>query len=59
MSVKRYKLELSSSSQRIRRARKAFREMSKQERIDLMVRAGSMTPEQGEKAKQKLAELMS
>jgi hypothetical protein len=30
--------------------------MSKQARIDVMVKAGTMTPQQAEKAKQKLAE---
>jgi len=33
--------------------------MSKLERIDFMVQAGSMTPQQAEKAKKKLAETMA
>jgi hypothetical protein len=31
--------------------------MSKLDRIDLMVKAGSMTPQQADKAKRKLAEI--
>ena len=57
MCAKRYKLVLPSSSQRIRKAKRALREMSKLDRIDLMVKAGSMTQQQAEKAKKKLAEI--
>ncbi|MFO0926971.1 MAG: hypothetical protein U0736_08005 [Gemmataceae bacterium] len=56
MCAKRYKLEVPSSTQRVRKARKALREMSQVDQIDLMVKAGLMTPEQAEKAKQKLAQ---
>jgi hypothetical protein len=59
MSVKRYKLVLPSSSQRIRKARKSLKEMPKAKRIDLMVKAGVMTKKQAEQAKKKLAELQS
>jgi hypothetical protein len=56
MSVKRYKLALSTSSQKIRKARTKLKQMSKQRRIELMVEAGVMTEEQAERAKKKLAE---
>ncbi len=56
MSVKRYKLAIPSSSQRIRKARKLLHTMSKSDQIDLMVKAGSMTEEQADQAKKKLAE---
>ena len=57
MCAKRYNLVLPSSSQRIRNARKSLRKMSKVERIDLIVAAGSMTEQQAEKAKKKVAEI--
>ena len=57
MSVRRYKLALPSSSQRIRKAMKSFKAMSKGERIDLMVKAGVMTEKQADQAKKKLAEM--
>jgi NAD(P)H-hydrate repair Nnr-like enzyme with NAD(P)H-hydrate epimerase domain len=57
MCAKRYKVVLPSSSQRIRKAKKTLREMSKLDRIDLMVKAGSMTQQQAEKAKKKLGEI--
>jgi hypothetical protein len=57
MCAKRYKVVLPSSSQRIRRAKQTLREMSKLDRIDLMVKAGSMTQQQAEKAKKKLGEI--
>jgi hypothetical protein len=57
MSVKRYKLALPSSSQRIRKAKKSLRTMPKLRRIELMVKVGAMTENQAEKAKQELAEL--
>lgn len=56
MSGKRYKLEVSTSSQRIREAMKKFRKMTKARRIELMVEAGVMTPEQAEVAIKKLAD---
>ena len=54
MSVKRYKLGLLSSSQRIRKAKMTLKEMSKLRRIELMVKAGAMTVKQAEQAKKKL-----
>ena len=56
MSVKRYKLALPSSSQRIRKAKEALKAMPKAKRIDLMVEAGVMTKTQAERAKEKLNE---
>ena len=56
MSVKRYKLALLGSSQRIRKAKLKFREMPKVRKIELMVAAGVMTEKQAERAKKKLAE---
>lgn len=57
MSVKRYKLALPSSSQKIRKVKKTFRSMTKLRRIDLMVKSGAMTELQAEKARKKLAEI--
>lgn len=57
MCAKRYNLVLPSSIQRIRKAKQTLREMSKSDRIDLMVKAGSMTPEQAEKAKKQLGKI--
>jgi hypothetical protein len=59
MSAKQYKLAMPSSSQRIRKAKKTLREMSKLDRIDLMVKAGSMSQQQADKAKKKLAEMLA
>ena len=42
--------------QMIRKARKLLREMSDVEKINLMVRAGVMTPAQAAKAEEKLLE---
>ena len=57
MSVKRYKLALSTSRQRIRKARKFLRAMPRLKQIELMVKAGVMTEEQAEQARKKLAEI--
>ena len=57
MSAKRYKLEVSSSTLRIRKARKFLKKLPKVKRIDLMVKAGVMTEEQADRAKKKLAEM--
>ena len=57
MSVKRYKLTLPSSSQKIRKAKKTFRSMTKLRRIELMVKSGAMTEAQAAKARKKLAEI--
>jgi hypothetical protein len=57
MCAKRYKLALPSSSQRIRKAKKTLQSMPMENQIDLMVKAGAMTQQQGEKAKQKLTEI--
>ena len=56
MSVKLYKLALSSSSQKIRKAKKMLKTMPKLKQIELMVKAGAMTEKQAEKARKKLAE---
>lgn len=56
MSIKRSKLALSESTLRIRRAMKNLENMPKAKRIDLMVKAGVMTPEQAARAKETLAE---
>lgn len=56
MSVKRYKLALPSSSQKIRKAKKSLKAMPKLKRIELMVKAGAMTEEQAAKARRTLAE---
>ncbi len=56
MSVKRYKLALPTSSQRIRKAKIKLKQMTKLRKIELMVEAGSMTRSQAERAKKKLAE---
>jgi ribosomal protein S20 len=57
VSAKRYKLEVSSSAERIRKARKFLQKLPKVKRIDLMVKAGVMTEEQADRAKKKLAEM--
>ncbi len=49
----------SASSERIRQAFQHFERMSKVDRIDLMVKAKVMTPEQAERAKQKWAEIQA
>jgi hypothetical protein len=56
MSVKRYKLALPVSSQRIRKAKESPRKMPKLKRIELMVKAGAMTEAQAERARNKLGE---
>jgi biotin synthase-like enzyme len=56
MSAKNYKLSLPASTENISKARKAFKEMSKVQKIELMVSAGVMTREQAERAKQKAFE---
>jgi hypothetical protein len=56
MSVKHYKLAMSASSEMICKAKKALKEMPKLRKIELMVEAGVMTPEQAERAKKKLYE---
>ena len=57
MSVKRSKLALPSSSQKIRKAKMSLRTMTKARRIELMVEAGVMTPRQAKQAKKKLSEV--
>ncbi len=57
MSVKRSKLAVPSSVWRIRKARERLRGMSDLEGIELMVKAGVMTREQADRAKQRLAEI--
>ena len=57
MSAKHYELEVSSSTLRIRKARKFLQKLPKEKRIDLMVKAGVMTEEQADRAKKKLAEM--
>jgi hypothetical protein len=54
MSVKRYKLAMPASSQRIKKAKKTLKEMPKLKKIDLIVASGGMTEKQAEKAKKKL-----
>ena len=56
MSVKRYKLALPTSSQKIRKAKTTLKQMTKLRKIELMVEAGAMTERQAERAKKKLAE---
>ena len=56
MSVKRYKPALSTSSQKIRKAKTKLKQMSRLRKLELMVEAGAMTAEQAERAKKKLAE---
>ncbi len=43
MSVKRYKLALPSSSQKIRKAKAKLKKMPRLRKIELMVEAGAMT----------------
>jgi len=56
MPVKRYKLALPTSSQKIRKAKIKLKRMTKLRKIELMVEAGAMTKSQAEQAKKKLAE---
>jgi len=49
----------SASSERIRQAFRHFERMSKEDRIDLLVKAKVMTPEQAERAKKKWAEIQA
>lgn len=59
MSKKVSKRLESASSRRIRIAVKELHRMPKEKRIDLMVKAKVMTPEQAERAKKKWAELQA
>ncbi len=59
MSRKPSRMRGTASSEMIRKALKNFLKMPKEQRIDLMVKAGSLTPEQAERAKQKWAEIQS
>lgn len=45
MSVKRSEFPVSTSAWRIRKAKKTLERMSGAEKIDVMVKAGVMTPE--------------
>ena len=57
MSAKRSNVALLSSNQRIRRAKRSLKAMSKARQIDLMVEAGVMTPEQVERVEKKLVDV--
>ena len=57
MSKTRFKMAKSASSQKIGEAVKHFHQMSKERRIELMVEAKVMTPEQAERAKRRWAEM--
>ncbi len=54
MPAKRYKVPLSASSQKIRKARIKLRHMTDLEKIELMVKAGVMSEAQAERAKKNL-----
>ena len=56
MSVKRCKLTLPASTDRIRKARAKLKEMPQERQIEIMVKAGVMTVQQAERAKKKLGE---
>ncbi len=56
MSVKRYKLPVSTSVYRIRKARAKLKKMTMARKIELMVEAGLLTESQAKTAMQKLAE---
>lgn len=57
MSAKRSKPMLPRSAHQIAQARKLLRTMPWTRKIELMVQAKVMTPEQAERAKQRLADL--
>ncbi len=57
MSKERSRMSGSASSEIIRKAMKNLEQMPKEQRIDLMVEARLLTPEQAERAKKKWAEL--
>jgi hypothetical protein len=59
MSVKRYKLAMPTSSQRIRKAKASFQQMSQLKKIELMVQAKAMTEIEAARAKKKLADAAS
>ncbi len=59
MSKKRSRVLGSWSSEMIRKAWKNMEQMTQEQRIDVAVRAGVMTPEQAERAKKKWAELQA
>ena len=59
MSKKGSRVARSASSEKIRLAMKHFFRLPKERRIDLMVEAKVMTPEQAERAKKKWAELQA
>ncbi len=59
MSVKRYKLARSSSSKKIRKATKILQGMSTLQQIELMVKAGTITLNQADRARKKLEETVS
>jgi len=57
MSAKRSEFPVPLSVWKIRKAKKMLEEMSDLEGIEVMVKAGVMTREQAERAKQRLAEI--
>ena len=59
MSGKRYKLPVSTSVYRIRKARATLKKMTMARKIELMVEAGLLTESQAKTAMQKLAETTS
>lgn len=59
MSKKGFKMARSASSQKIREAVQNLHRMSQEKRIDLMVEAKVMPPEQAERAKRKWAEMQA
>jgi hypothetical protein len=55
--MKRYKLALPTSSRKISKPKTKLKQMSRQGKIELMVKAGAMTERQAERAKKRLAEM--
>jgi hypothetical protein len=59
MSKKRSRMARPWSTELIRKAHKHLKQMPKEQMIDIMVEMGSLTPEQGERAKKKWAEIQA
>ena len=52
-------MPISRSAWMIRKAMRRYQKMSREEKIDLMVKSKALTPEQAERAKKKWAEIQA
>ncbi|QEH35050.1 hypothetical protein OJF2_35950 [Aquisphaera giovannonii] len=56
MSAKHSEVALPASSERIREAKAALKRIPKERKLELMVEAGAITPEQADRARKRLAD---